>query len=327
MVVPRPKQHRSHPAKGDIPNGRFYAMTDFTAQLATDADRCADMLDAIFNAQTILAPRLGDAMRYAVLNGGKRMRAGLVLGAAQLASAESDAGTHVDSRALRVAAALECLHAYSLIHDDLPAMDDAETRRGKPSCHIAFDEATAILAGDALQTLAFEILADDVTHPDSAVRVTLIATLARASGLAGMAGGQMLDLQAETRDLTLAETEQMQMMKTGALMACAATCGAIVGGASPKLAHAIAAYADKLGLAFQIADDLLDYDGDSDGMGKPVGQDAIKGKASFVTLMGLENAKSEADNLINTAQNTLAPWQDDAEYLQALARFAVTRRS
>jgi farnesyl diphosphate synthase len=222
---------------------------------------------------------------------------------------------------------MECLHAYSLIHDDLPAMDDAETRRGKPSCHIAFDEATAILAGDALQTLAFEILADEATHPDSAVRVALVATLARASGLAGMAGGQMLDLQAETRELTLAETEQMQMMKTGALIACAATCGAIVGGASSPLKAAIAAYADKLGLAFQIADDLLDYDGDSDGMGKPVGQDAIKGKASFVTLMGLENAKNEADNLIDKAQNSLAPWQDDAEYLQALASFAVTRRS
>ena len=266
-------------------------------------------------------------MRYAVLNGGKRMRAGLVLGAARLASTQSEAGIDDENRALRVAAALECLHAYSLIHDDLPAMDDADTRRGKHSCHIAFDEATAILAGDALQTLAFEILADDATHPDPAVRVALIAALARASGLAGMAGGQMLDLQAETRDLTLAETQQMQMMKTGALIVCAATCGAIVGGASSTLVNAISAYADKLGLAFQIADDLLDYDGDSDGMGKPVGQDAIKGKASFVTLMGLENAKNEADSLIANAQIALAPWQDQADYLVALAGFAVTRRS
>ncbi|MDB2390586.1 polyprenyl synthetase family protein [Alphaproteobacteria bacterium] len=302
-------------------------MTDFATQLAADADRCADMLDSLFKGQTILAPRLGDAMRYAVLNGGKRMRAGLVLGAARLASTQSEAGIDDENRALRVAAALECLHAYSLIHDDLPAMDDADTRRGKPSCHIAFDEATAILAGDALQTLAFEILADDATHPDPAVRVALIAALARASGLAGMAGGQMLDLQAETRDLTLAETQQMQMMKTGALIVCAATCGAIVGGASSTLVNAISAYADKLGLAFQIADDLLDYDGDSDGMGKPVGQDAIKGKASFVTLMGLENAKNEADSLIANAQIALAPWQDQADYLVALAGFAVTRRS
>lgn len=266
--------------------------------------------------------RITEAIHYSIMNGGKRIRPQIILLMSDAIKVDVSEAT-VDL----IAAAGELIHCYSLIHDDLPAMDDAETRRGKPSCHIAFDEATAILAGDALQTLAFEILADDATHPDSAVRVALIATLARASGLAGMAGGQMLDLQAETRDLTLAEIEQMQMMKTGALMACAATCGAIVGGASPKLAHAIAAYADKLGLAFQIADDLLDYDGDSDGMGKPVGQDAIKGKASFVTLMGLENAKSEADNLINTAQNTLAPWQDDAEYLQALARFAVTRRS
>ena len=302
-------------------------MTDFTTQLATDAACCADMLDMIFNAQPIEAPRLGDAMRYAVLNGGKRMRAGLVLGAARLAATEKDASRYVESRALRVAAALECLHAYSLIHDDLPAMDNADTRRGKPSCHIAFDEATAILAGDALQTLAFEILADDATHPDATVRINLVRTLAQTSGLAGMAGGQMLDLQAETRDLTLAETEQMQMMKTGALIICAATCGAIVGGASSTLVTAIAAYADKLGLAFQIADDLLDYDGDAGGMGKPVGQDAIKGKASFVTLMGLEKAKTEAATLIDNAQMALAPWQDAAGYLRALAGFAVARRS
>lgn len=302
-------------------------MTDFKTQLASDAARCADMLDMIFNAQPMQAPRLADAMRYAVLNGGKRMRAGLVLGAARLAATEDAPGTYDENRALRVAAALECLHAYSLIHDDLPAMDDADTRRGKPSCHIEFDEATAILAGDALQTLAFEILADQTTHPDSAVRITLVATLARASGMAGMAGGQMLDLQAETRDLTLAETEKMQMMKTGALIVCAATCGAIVGGASSTLADAIVAYADKLGLAFQIADDLLDYDGDSGGMGKPVGQDAIKGKASFVTLMGLQEAKTEATKLIENAQMALAPWQDNAAYLQALAGFAVARRS
>lgn len=302
-------------------------MTDFTAQLATDADQCAEMLDMILNAQPMQAPRLGDAMRYAVLNGGKRMRAGLVLGAARLAATETDASTLIDSRALRVAAALECLHAYSLIHDDLPAMDDADTRRGKPSCHIAFDEATAILAGDALQTLAFEILADDATHPDPGVRVALVTTLARASGLAGMAGGQMLDLQAETRALTLAETEQMQMMKTGALIVCAASCGALVGGASSTLASAIGAYADKLGLAFQIADDLLDYDGDSEGLGKPVGQDAIKGKASFVTLMGVAKAKTEAASLIDNAQMALAPWQDAAAYLRALAGFAVARRS
>lgn len=302
-------------------------MTDFTAQLATDADQCADMLDMILHAQPMQAPRLGDAMRYAVLNGGKRIRAGLVLGAARLAATESDASTFIDSRALRVAAALECLHAYSLIHDDLPTMDDADTRRGKPSCHIAFDEATAILAGDALQTLAFEILADAATHPDPAVRVALVTTLARASGLAGMAGGQMLDLQAETRALTLAETEQMQMMKTGALIICAARCGALVGEASSPLTSAIEAYADKLGLAFQIADDLLDYDGDSDGMGKPVGQDAIKGKASLVTLMGVAKAKTKAASLIDNAQMALTPWQDAAAYLRALAGFAVARRS
>ena len=220
-------------------------------------------------------------MAYAVLNGGKRMRAALVFGAARMAS-----GAHHDAAPseamLRTAAAIEFLHAYSLVHDDLPAMDDAAIRRGQPSCHIEFDEATAILAGDALQTMAFEILADPRTHGDAAIRIQLVTTLAKAAGLQGMAGGQMLDLQAENRQFNLAETKQMQMMKTGALLSCAVICGGIVGGASAKLLAAQTAFAQHLGLAFQIADDLLDYAGDASVMGKPSGQDADRGKAGFV---------------------------------------------
>ena len=228
---------------------------------------------------------------------------------------------------LRTAAAIECLHAYSLVHDDLPAMDDAATRRGQPSCHIEFDEATAILAGDALQTMAFEILADPRTHSDAAIRIQLVATLAKAAGMQGMAGGQMLDLQAEQKDFDLHQTQQMQMMKTGALMSCAVICGGIVGGASPKLLAAQTSFAQHLGLAFQIADDLLDYAGDASVMGKPAGQDANRGKAGFVALMGLEEARQAAHRMIADANAELAPWQNLAEYMQNLATFAITRNS
>ena len=228
---------------------------------------------------------------------------------------------------LRTAAAIEFLHAYSLVHDDLPAMDDAATRRGQPSCHIEFDESTAILAGDALQTMAFEILADPRTHSDAAIRIQLVATLAKAAGMQGMAGGQMLDLQAEQKDFDLRQTQQMQMMKTGALMSCAVICGGIVGGASPKLLAAQTSFAQHLGLAFQIADDLLDYAGNASVMGKPAGQDANRGKAGFVALMGLEEARQAAQRMIADANAELAPWQNLAEYMQNLATFAITRNS
>ena len=229
--------------------------------------------------------------------------------------------------ALRTAAAIECLHAYSLVHDDLPAMDDADMRRGKPSCHKVFGDATAILAGDALQTMAFEILAGEATHDDAAIRLRLVAQLAGASGLAGMAGGQMLDLEAENRPFNLAETSEMQMMKTGALISCATISGGIVGGADDQLLAAQAAYAKHLGLAFQIADDLLDYDGDSTVLGKPAGQDAVRGKAGFVALMGGDAAAAEAKRLIDEANNALAPWQGAGKYMQDLAVFAITRKT
>ena len=294
---------------------------EFSDQLTCDAGAAAAAIDDILRVDQSPAQRLRDAMIYATMSGGKRLRAALVLGAARLSD---DAGDQ--SGALRVAAALEMLHAYSLVHDDLPAMDDAATRRSKPSCHLAFDEATAILAGDALQTMAFDVLADGRTHSDPAVQIRLVAALAGASGLAGMAGGQMLDLQAETRQLDLTEVTEMQSMKTGALIRCAAICGGIVGGADARLLDALGTFSRDLGLAFQIADDLLDYDGDAATLGKPAGQDAERGKGSFVSLMGAEQARATAHRLIDDALAVLAPWPK-AGYLGYLATFAIARNS
>ena len=301
-------------------------MDGFLVQLGDDASACESYIKTLLDQTDGPATLLRDAMAYGVLNGGKRMRAALVFGAARMAmGAQTDMAP--SEAMLRTAAAIECLHAYSLVHDDLPAMDDAATRRGQPSCHIEFDEATAILAGDALQTMAFEILADPRTHSDAAIRIQLVATLAEAAGMWGMAGGQMLDLQAEQKDFDLRQTQQMQMMKTGALMSCAVICGGILGGASPKLLAAQTSFAQHLGLAFQIADDLLDYAGDASVMGKPAGQDANRGKAGFVALMGLEEARQAAHRMIADANAELAPWQNLAEYMQSLATFAITRNS
>ena len=301
-------------------------MDGFLVQLGDDASACESYIKTLLDQVDGPATLLRDAMAYGVLNGGKRMRAALVFGAARMAmGAQTDMAP--SEAMLRTAAAIECLHAYSLVHDDLPAMDDAATRRGQPSCHIEFDEATAILAGDALQTMAFEILADPRTHSDAAIRIQLVATLAKAAGMQGMAGGQMLDLQAEQKDFDLRQTQQMQMMKTGALISCAVICGGIVGGASPKLLAAQTSFAQHLGLAFQIADDLLDYAGDAGVMGKPSGQDANRGKAGFVALMGLEEARQTAQRMIADANAELAPWQNLAEYMQNLATFAITRNS
>jgi len=301
-------------------------MDGFLVQLGDDASACETYIKTLLDREDGPATQLRNAMAYGVLNGGKRMRAALVFGAARMASGARHDAAPTEAM-LRTAAAIEFLHAYSLVHDDLPAMDDAATRRGKPSCHIEFDEATAILAGDALQTMAFAILADPRTHGDAAIRIQLVTTLAKAAGLQGMAGGQMLDLQAENRPFNLAETQQMQMMKTGALLSCAVVCGGIVGGASAKLLAAQTAFAQHLGLAFQIADDLLDYAGDASVMGKPSGQDADRGKAGFVALMGVNEAKQAAQRMIADANAELAPWKNLAEYMQNLATFAITRNS
>jgi farnesyl diphosphate synthase len=301
-------------------------MAGFQEQLQRDAAACDVVLQQLIAETKGPANRLLKAMQYAVFNGGKRMRAALVLGASRMARGDGTAAA-ANEGALRTAAAIECLHAYSLVHDDLPAMDDADMRRGKPSCHKVFGDATAVLTGDALQTMAFEILAGAITHDDAAIRIRLVAQLACASGLAGMAGGQMLDLEAETRPFNLAETSEMQMMKTGALISCAVISGGIVGGADDQLLAAQAAYAKNLGLAFQIADDLLDYDGDSALLGKPAGQDAVRGKAGFVALMGGDAAAAEAKRLVDEANDALAPWQGAGAYMQELAIFAITRKT
>ena len=279
-------------------------------QLMVDAKATEDALQGLFDQlKTGPAPKLAEAMAYATLGGGKRLRAGLVLGSARLADALTGAGNVTDTSsggAMNVAMAFECLHAYSLIHDDLPAMDDAETRRGKPSCHLAFDEATAILAGDTLQTLAFELLSHPDTHADSQIRAGLVTDLALASGLSGMAGGQMLDLEAETRPFSLDETKAMQRLKTGALIRAAAVAGGRVGGGDAAMLAALESYADAVGLAFQIADDVLDRTVDAGQMGKPTGRDDSQGKASYVAVMGLDGARAEADRLSAEANSVLS---------------------
>ena len=290
---------------------------------AADAGDIEAELARIFDAVPGPATRLADAMRYATMNGGKRLRGCLVLASSRLAAGP---GARMPAGIYRLAAAVECLHAYSLIHDDLPAMDDTDTRRGNPACHVAFDEATAILAGDALQTLAFELLADPKTHKQAEVRAQLVGGLAAASGAAGMAGGQMLDLEGESRTMSLDETREMQGMKTGALIEFAALAGAIHAGADDSLRTALRAFSRDLGLAFQIADDLLDHEGDDSELGKPAGRDAKRGKASLVALMGAGEARAQANSLISSANAAIAGF-DGAASLCEIARFAVDRRS
>lgn len=267
------------------------------------------------------AGRLGDAMRYAVLGGGKRLRPFLLMEAAALFGV-------AQSAALNAAAAVECVHCYSLVHDDLPAMDDDDVRRGRPTVHRAFDEATAILAGDGLLTLAFEILSRPDTHSDAAVRLRLVCALARASGWEGMAGGQQLDLEAEDGpQQDLPEIARIQALKTGALIGFAVAAGAMLARADADALRMLAAYAEKLGLAFQIADDILDAVGDPAVVGKATGKDAAAGKATFVSLLGLEVARTRLSSLAAEAVAALEPFGARAAVLQEAARFVARRRS
>ncbi len=277
-------------------------------------------LDSILPAPLSHEARLFEAMRYATLGSGKRLRPFLVLCGARISGAP-------ESRALRVGAAIELVHCYSLIHDDLPAMDDDDMRRGKPSCHVAFDDATAILAGDALLTLAFEVLADPVTHPDGQVRGALLHRLAIAAGGAGMVGGQMIDLEAEHTDPDVATITRMQRLKTGALIGFACEAGAVLGKAEQHVVHALQLYAHDLGLAFQITDDLLDAEGDSVDMGKATGKDAAAGKATFVSLLGVEDARERAWLLARQAVGHLENFDDRAAHLREIAAFVVERRA
>ena len=303
---------------------------DFATRLATVATDTEMLLAQLLDAEplpgeTARPERLLAAMRHAALGGGKRLRPFLLVETAALFGARRDG-------ALLAGAALECLHCYSLVHDDLPAMDDDDLRRGQPTAHKAFDEATAILAGDALLTLAFDILARLEVHTDASVRIVLVTELARASGLGGMAGGQMLDLAAEGRFAdkhALAETEiaTLQAMKTGALIRFACRAGAILGKANDRASAGIDRYGAAIGQAFQIADDLLDVEGDSATLGKATAKDASAGKATLVAALGVAGAHARLDALIAEADAALAAFGAKADTLRAAARFVAQRRS
>ena len=263
--------------------------------------------------------RLFEAMRYSLFAGGKRLRPFLVLSCADLFAVPR-------AWAANTAAAIEMIHTYSLVHDDLPAMDDDDLRRGKPTCHIAFDEATAILVGDSLLTLAFEAVTAPTGHPDASVRAALACALAQAAGAAGMAGGQAIDLAAESRELTLDEIVELQRLKTGALFNFSCEAGAILAGEDGAARAAMRDYGACIGLAFQIADDLLDHEGSEADLGKAVGKDAAAGKATFVGLLGAAEARRRAEALVDEAIAALGPFDDKAEPLRAAARYIVERR-
>jgi farnesyl diphosphate synthase len=270
--------------------------------------------------------RLLAAMRHACIGGGKRFRPFLVVESAALFAVPRQ-------RALMAAAALECVHCYSLVHDDLPAMDNDDLRRGRPTVHKAYDEATAILVGDSLLTLAFDILSRVETHPDAAIRIALVAALARSGGLGGMAGGQILDLAAEGRfdaappRFSLGDVEELQAMKTGALLRFACLAGAILGGADGGRRAALDRFGAIIGEAFQIADDILDVEGDAATVGKATHKDASAHKATAVAILGVAKAKERLNDLVAAAEAALAPFGADAVLLRAAARFVAERRA
>ncbi|TAJ26604.1 MAG: polyprenyl synthetase family protein [Reyranella sp.] len=295
----------------------------FDAALSFAADSVERTMDRLLPSGDSGEARVFEAMRYSSLGGGKRLRAFFVLASATLFKVGK-------IPALRTASAIEFVHAYSLIHDDLPAMDDDDLRRGKPSCHRQFDEATAILAGDALQALAFEVLAHEDTHGDPAVRAHLVAELAKASGAQGMVGGQMLDLLAEEQgaeQMSIGAITRLQRLKTGALISFSCAAGAILGKASEPMRLALQAYAHDLGLAFQIVDDLLDVEGNVVELGKTPGKDVAAGKATFVSILGLERARSQAGLLARQAAAHLEPFGPPADLLKQAANFVVSRRA
>ena len=278
------------------------------------------IIDALLQAPPGLEARVYEAMRYSALAPGKRLRPLLVLASARLFGVARRS-------ALQVAAAIEMVHAYSLIHDDLPAMDNSDLRRGRPTCHKAFDDATAVLAGDGLLTMAFEVLSHPDAHGDPAVRCELVSALAAAAGSAGMVGGQMIDLIAEKQPLDIGAITRLQRMKTGALIAFSCEAGAILAKASHDQRIALRGYAHDLGLAFQIADDLLDVEGSAEETGKPVGADAAAGKATFVSILGGERARAQAELLVEQAVAHLDLFEQRAELLRQVARFVVSRRT
>jgi farnesyl diphosphate synthase len=304
----------------------------FKQRLAAVAARTEDTLtrllaDAPLSGERARPARLMECMRHVALGGGKRFRPFLVVATADLFGVP-------EQRALMGGAALECVHCYSLAHDDLPAMDNDDLRRGRPTAHKAFDEATAILAGDGLLTLAFDILAREETHPNAGVRIALVSALARAAGLGGMVGGQMLDLAAEGRfdggKVTRLDRDgvaQLQAMKTGALLRFGCEAGAILGEASAAQRASLVRYGKALGEAFQIADDLLDVEGDASTVGKATGKDAALGKGTMVTLLGLDGARARLADLVRAAETALAAFGGKADMLKAAAHFVAERKA
>ncbi|MFG1393047.1 polyprenyl synthetase family protein [Xanthobacter agilis] len=297
------------------------------AAAATEARLAVALADPALPGEGERPPRLLAAMRHGALGGGKRLRPFLVIEAAALFGLPVEA-------AVTAATAVECVHCYSLIHDDLPAMDDDDLRRGRPTVHKAFDEATAILAGDGLLTLAFDLLAGADAHPDPAVRLVLVRELARRAGVGGMVGGQMLDLAAEGRfaegrplDLSVAEIRGLQAMKTGALLLFSAEAGAILGGAGAAERAALSAYGRALGAAFQIADDILDVEGSADTVGKKVGKDQAAGKGTLVSRLGLPAARAALAQLVAEAEAALTPFGSRGDILRAAAHFVAARKS
>ncbi|MBR1160172.1 polyprenyl synthetase family protein [Bradyrhizobium elkanii] len=306
-------------------------MTTGTAEFSKRLDQTAEETEALLakllsdatESDEIVRPkRLIEAMRYSSLGGGKRLRPFLVVESAAVFGIPREA-------ALLVGAALECIHCYSLIHDDLPAMDNSDLRRGRPTLHKAYDDATAILAGDALLTIAFDIITRDAIHKDAQVRLLLTRALARASGIGGMAGGQILDLAGEGRfgDREPVDVARVQQMKTGALLRFGCIAGAILGQASQKEYQALDDYGKALGEAFQIADDLLDVEGDAAALGKPAGADAALGKTTFVTQLGIDGAKQRVRDLLARADAALSVFGDRSDVLRAAAHFVAERKN
>jgi farnesyl diphosphate synthase len=295
---------------------------DRPTDLAEETSRVAEEVDRFF-ASLLESPadgrdRLFEAMRHATIGGGKRLRPLLATAAARLFAVDP-------GRALRAGCAIEAIHVYSLIHDDMPCMDDDDLRRGKPTVHRAFGEAVAVLAGDSLHALAFEVLADPATHEDPWVRSDLVLELARAAGPAGMAGGQMMDLSAQDHALDLPSITRLQQLKTGALIEYCVEAACIMGKLPPEARTPYRGYARNVGLAFQIADDLIDYGGNEAAAGKRIGKDAAAGKATFVSLLGAERARQQASLLVEQAVEHLADHGEEADLLRAIARFAVER--
>ncbi len=292
------------------------------SELEAEASQISTEVDQFF--ASLLPPtgdrreRLFEAMRHAAIGGGKRLRPLLTIAGSRLFAIHSE-------RARRVGCALEAIHVYSLIHDDLPCMDDAELRRGKATAHKAFGEAEAVLAGDSLHALAFEILAHPATHEDPRVRSDLVLELARAAGPAGMAGGQMLDLAAEGQQLDLPAITRLQQLKTGALIEYAVEAACIMARLQSEARTPYRGYARNIGLAFQIADDLIDHSGDQAAAGKPTGKDANAGKATFVSLLGPDRARQQASFLVDQAIEHLSDHGSEADLLRAIARFAIER--